>query len=99
MNLSIILPVYNVEQTLQRCVKSVLEQSFTNYEIILIDDGSTDKSGQMIDSLAETDNRCTAIHQPNRGLSAARNTGIEIAIYRLRRLHSTRNAHRPDEYS
>ena len=79
MNLSIIIPVYNVEQTLQRCVKSVLEQSFTNYEIILIDDGSTDKSGQMIDSLAETDNRCTAIHQPNRGLSAARNTGIEIA--------------------
>ena len=79
MELSIIIPVYNVEKTLRRCVESVLRQSFQNFEMILVNDGSTDNSATMVDEIARTDNRISVIHQCNQGLSAARNTGIKAA--------------------
>lgn len=77
MKISVIIPVYNVEETLERAVDSVIAQTYTDLEIILVDDGSTDNSGHMADKLAETDNRIRVIHKINGGLSSARNTGIE----------------------
>lgn len=77
MKLSIIIPVYNVEETLQRCVDSVTEQKFTDYEVLLIDDGSTDKSGLLADNIAQNDGRISVFHKPNGGLSDARNYGID----------------------
>ena len=79
MELSIIIPVYNVEQTLRRSVDSVLQQSFSDFEIILVDDGSTDRSSRICDALAGEDKRIRTIHQANSGLSAARNTGLQQA--------------------
>ena len=76
MRLSIIVPVYNVESYLSECIESVLNQIYPNYEMILIDDGSTDGSGVLCDELAAKDARIRVIHQENGGLSAARNTGI-----------------------
>lgn len=76
---SIIIPIYNVEKYLERCVKSVIEQSYTNLEIFLVDDGSPDNSGAIADSLAKNDKRIKVIHQKNKGLSGARNTGIKQA--------------------
>ena len=75
---SIIIPVYNVEKYLEECVQSVLSQTYGNYEIILVDDGSTDKSGAICDSYANQDN-VKIIHKENGGLSSARNTGIAMA--------------------
>ena len=77
--ISIIIPVYNSENTLARCVDSVLEQSFRDFEIILIDDGARDSSGGICDRYAEADGRIRVIHQENAGVSAARNTGIRNA--------------------
>lgn len=74
---SIIIPVYNVEKYLNECVESVLNQTYKNFEIILVDDGSTDSSPQICDSYAEKDNRIRAIHKENGGLSSARNAGIK----------------------
>ncbi|MBO4608118.1 MAG: glycosyltransferase family 2 protein [Prevotella sp.] len=79
MKLSIVIPVYQVENTLRRCVESVVRQTFDDYEVILIDDGSTDHSAALCDTLAEEDRHIRVIHQRNGGLSAARNTGIEAA--------------------
>lgn len=79
VKLSIIIPVYNVEATLDRCVKSVVEQSFTDMEIILVDDGSPDSSPQLCDEWAQRDPRIRVIHKRNGGLSDARNAGIDIA--------------------
>ena len=79
MQLSIIIPVYNVERHLVRCVKSVLAQGLANYEVILVDDGSTDQSRALCDTLQREHSCITVIHQANGGLSAARNTGIEAA--------------------
>ena len=79
MKLSIVIPVYGVESTLDRCLKSVVEQSFADYEVILVDDGSTDLSPQLCDDWARKDPRIKVVHQQNGGLSAARNTGIEQA--------------------
>lgn len=73
---TIVIPVFNVIEYLSQCVQSVLSQEFYNYEIILVDDGSTDGSGERCDELARHDNRIRVIHQENQGLSAARNTGI-----------------------
>ncbi|MEG3030397.1 MAG: glycosyltransferase family A protein [Oscillospiraceae bacterium] len=73
---SIIIPVYNVEKYLRYCMESILSQQFTDYEVILVDDGSTDKSGGMCDEYAAQDSRVRAIHQQNKGLGGARNTGI-----------------------
>ena len=77
---SIIVPVYNVEKYLKRCVDSITSQTYTNLEIILVDDGSTDTSGALCDELAKADSRIKVIHKENGGLSDARNAGIEIAL-------------------
>ena len=79
MKLSIIIPVFNVERTLQRCIESVQRQSFQDFEMILVDDGTKDRSGKIADEMAADDNRITVIHQSNKGLSEARNTGIDKA--------------------
>lgn len=77
--LSIITPVYNVRSYLERCVLSVLNQSYDNIELILIDDGSTDGSSELCDEWALKDNRIVVIHKENGGVSSARNVGLEIA--------------------
>ncbi|EGO6689884.1 glycosyltransferase, partial [Enterococcus faecalis] len=77
--ISIIVPVYNVEKYLEKCVRSILAQTFTDFELILVDDGSPDSSGAMCDQFAEQDQRVKVIHKENGGLSDARNAGIEIA--------------------
>ena len=74
---SVIVPVYNAEQTLQRCVTSILEQQYTDLELLLVDDGSTDASGAICDAFAAQDARVQAIHQPNAGVSAARNHALD----------------------
>lgn len=78
--ISIIVPVYNVERYLCRCVDSILKQSFTDFELVLVDDGSPDNCGAICDSYAVKDNRVHVIHQENAGVSAARNAGIEWAL-------------------
>jgi len=75
--IAIIIPVYNVEQYLYECVISVCNQSYQNIQIILVDDGSTDSSGQLCDELAAKDSRIHVIHTPNQGAAAARNTGLD----------------------
>lgn len=77
---SVVIPVYNVEQYINKCIKSVLAQSYTNLDIILVDDGSTDRSGKMCDKYARKDARIRVIHKKNGGLSDARNKGIEEAM-------------------
>lgn len=77
--ISIIVPVYNVESYLPMCIDSILSQTFKDFELILIDDGSTDESGKICDKYIKKDPRIKVIHQRNQGLSAARNSGIEIA--------------------
>lgn len=77
--ISIVVPVYNTEQYLRRCVDSLLAQSFFDIEIILVDDGSTDSSGEHCDEYARMDSRVRVVHQRNQGLSGARNTGIIAA--------------------
>lgn len=75
--ISIIIPVYNVEKYLDKCMQSVLAQTYGNFEVILVDDGSTDNSGKMCDEYAEKDHGITVYHKPNGGLSDARNFGVE----------------------
>ena len=77
--ISIIVPVYNVEQYLPKCLDSIINQTYKNLEIILIDDGSTDKSGKICDKYKNEDKRIKVIHKINTGVSAARNDGIDIA--------------------
>ena len=79
IGISAIVPVYNAEKYLTKCIDSILTQTYDNFELILIDDGSTDRSGEICDRYAETDERITVIHKENGGVSAARNTGIDIA--------------------
>lgn len=74
---SVIIPVYNTEKYIDRCLESVLNQTYSNIEIILIDDGSKDNSGKLCDSYASIDNRIKVIHKKNQGLGMARNTGID----------------------
>lgn len=76
---SIIIPVYNVEKYVRFCVDSILKQTLKNIEIILVDDGSTDLSGQICDEYAKLDSRVKVIHQTNRGLGLTRNSGIKVA--------------------
>lgn len=80
MKISFVLPVYNVMPYLERCVTSLLRQTYKNFEILLVDDGSKDESGKLCDELATHDERIRVIHQENKGLSGARNTGIDNAI-------------------
>ena len=80
MKISVIVPVYNTAQFLPHCIESILSQSFTDFELLLIDDGSTDGSGKICDAYAEKDNRIRVIHhKSNIGLWAARNTGQDVA--------------------
>lgn len=100
---SIVIPVYNVEQYLRECLDSVLSQTFTDWEAVCVDDGSTDRSGLILDEYAGKDRRFRVIHQTNGGVSVARNTALEnvrgewitfvdaddrIASWRLEYLHS-----------
>lgn len=80
VKVSFILPIYNVLPYLERCVQSLLCQTYKGFEIILVDDGSPDDSGKLCDELAARDSRVRVIHQENKGLSGARNTGIDNAI-------------------
>ena len=77
--ISIIVPVYNVEKYLNKCVDSILNQTFKEFELILVDDGSPDNSGAICDQYAKKDSRVKVIHKENGGLSSARNAGIEVA--------------------
>ena len=78
--ISVVVPVYNVEKYLSVCINSVLSQTFTDFELILVDDGSTDKGGDICDEYEKKDNRIRVIHQKNQGVSAARNAGIDLSI-------------------
>ena len=78
--ISIIIPVYKAENYLHRCVDSILAQTFTDFEILLVDDGSPDKSGMICDEYATIDNRVRVVHKENGGVSSARNVGLDLAI-------------------
>ena len=77
--ISIIIPAYNIEDYIERCLKSVCEQTYSNLEIIVVNDGSKDQTGNIIDKMAVLDKRIVAIYKENGGVSAARNTGLEVA--------------------
>lgn len=77
--ISVIVPVYNAEHFLEKCIASVINQTIDDLQIVLIDDGSTDKSGLICEQLAVTDKRVIVIHQKNLGVSAARNAGLQVA--------------------
>ena len=81
--ISVIVPVYNVQKYVRKSVESILQQTYKNLEIILVDDGSTDESGKICDMLARSDNRVTVIHKKNGGLSDARNAGLDRATGEL----------------
>ena len=76
---SVIVPVYNIEEYLKKCITSIIEQTYKNIEIILIDDGSTDKSALICDEFAEKDKRIKVVHKENGGVVSARKVGISIA--------------------
>lgn len=78
--ISVIVPVYNVEPYLRECVDSILAQTYRDFELILVDDGSPDNCGAICDEYAEKDDRIRVIHQQNGGLSAARNAGLDVAM-------------------
>ncbi|MBR5118186.1 MAG: glycosyltransferase [Muribaculaceae bacterium] len=79
ITVSVIIPVYNVGRYLPKCLESIARQSFGNFEVIVVDDGSTDDSGSIADDFAKLDSRFRVIHQKNLGLSAARNVGLDEA--------------------
>lgn len=79
MRLSIIVPVYKAEKYLRKCIDSILSQSFRDWELILVDDGSPDQSGEICDDYARIDERIKVIHKQNEGVSMARNQGLEVA--------------------
>ena len=81
--IAVIVPVYKVEPYLCRCVDSILAQTFTDFELILVDDGSPDNCGAICDEYAQKDSRVHVIHQANRGLSAARNAGIDYCLSQI----------------
>lgn len=81
--ITVVVPVYRVEKFLKRCIDSILSQSYTNLDIVLVDDGSDDKCPEICDSYAEKDKRIRVIHKENGGLSDARNAGIEVAKGKL----------------
>lgn len=77
--ISIIVPVYNTERYLSKCIDSILSQSFTDFELLLINDGSLDYSGAICDQYAANDSRVTVFHKENGGVSSARNLGLDNA--------------------
>lgn len=78
--ISIVIPVYNTEKYLRQCIESVLNQNFSDYELILVDDGSKDQSGNICDEYAEKDSKVTVIHKENEGPTTARRVGVEKAV-------------------
>ena len=80
MRFSVIVPVYNVEHYLRRCLDSIVNQTFDDYEVVLVDDGSTDASGSICDEYRKKYNSIKVIHQENKGQSGARNTGLDKAL-------------------
>lgn len=79
INISVIVPVYNSQKYLEKCIQSVINQTFMNFELILIDDGSKDRSGIICDSYAKKDDRIIVVHKKNGGVSSARNLGINVS--------------------
>ena len=77
--ISIVIPIFNVSKYLEKCIDSIINQTYKNLEIILIDDGSTDNSGEICDKYSQKDNRIKVVHQKNQGVSAARNEGLKRA--------------------
>ena len=77
--ISIIIPVYNVEKYIERCLESILNQAFNEYEVIIVNDGSTDNSGKICDKYSEINKNINVIHKKNGGVSSARNLGIDVA--------------------
>ena len=78
--ISIIVPAYNVEKFIAKCIESITIQTFTNFELILVDDGSTDTTGEICNSFAQTDDRIKVVHQDNKGLVNARKSGLRMAL-------------------
>lgn len=78
-SISVIVPIYNAEETLPACIGDILQQSYTDFELLLIDDGSTDRSSEIADDYASRYGFITVVHQQNRGVSAARNRGLSLA--------------------
>ncbi len=76
--ISVIIPVYNVEKYLPECLDSVINQTYSSLQIVLVDDGSTDNSGKICDDYAKKDNRITVVHQANQGAGAAKNVGLDL---------------------
>lgn len=76
--ISVIVPVYNVEKYIRECLDSIVNQTYKNLQIILVDDGSTDNSGKICDEFAKKDSRITVVHQENQGAGVAKNTGLEL---------------------
>lgn len=99
MTLSIIIPVYKVEQTLSRCVESVLRQEGVAMQVILVDDGSPDRCPQLCDEWAKKDSRITVIHKENGGLSGARNAGLSVAMGELITFVDSDDFLAPDTYN
>ena len=83
--ISVIVPIYNVEKYLARCVDSIVNQTYKNLEIILVDDGSPDRCPQMCDDYAKKDRRIKVVHKNNGGLSDARNAGMSVGCYEQRK--------------
>ena len=98
MKLSVIVPVYQVEATLDRCVASIVGQTFTDLEVILVDDGSSDHSPQLCDEWAAKDSRIRVIHKTNGGLSDARNAGLNVATGELITFVDSDDYLEPDTY-
>ena len=79
LKVSIIVPIYNAQKTLERCIESILNQDFSDFELLLIDDGSKDDSGKICDVYAKKDHRVRVIHKENSGVSASRNLALQEA--------------------
>ena len=77
--ISVIVPAYNVEKYIEKCISSITEQTFRDFEVLLIDDGASDSTPKICDEAAKKDGRIKVIHKNNGGLSEARNAGIDIA--------------------
>lgn len=98
-SISIIVPVFNTEKYLERCILSILAQTFTDYELILVNDGSTDTSRSICDKYCQVDQRIQVIHKSNRGLSSARNAGLAIAKGKYIGFVDSDDCIAPDQYS